>query len=253
MLGISATVRCEAVAWVSLLGVATFACQPGPRKADAFLATRVPTAHLDSVIKAADSVPLPLGDARLLMGAVLQAGFGAKLPHDTMTIAEILTWARTAQARRDSADAEATRLASAERAREEQLRQELDSVLTVAVVSKGFLGSDLEAGRYEDFITLTFAYQNKGTKAIRAFRGSVIFLDVFGDTIYSAGLKVDDPLGPGQTRRESGRTIKYNQFMATHQRLRNTELSNMKIIWQPTDVIFADGTKLSVTEDSPSP
>src|SRR3989442_9147249 len=35
--------------------------------------------------------------------------------------------------------------------------------------------SDLE--RYQDFISLTFAYRNRGTKSIQAFQGDVSFLD----------------------------------------------------------------------------
>ena len=131
--------------------------------------------------------------------------------------------------------------------------RQLDSLLVVTVVNKSYLPKEPEAERYQDYISLTFAYRNKGTKAIRAFEGDVTFLDAFGDTIYSAHLKVDEPIAPGRTRQEPGRIIKYNPLRVAHERLRNTALSKMKVVWQPSDVIFLDGTRLSLTADRETP
>src|SRR5205807_189377 len=191
----------------------------GSRDAErTFLATRVPVARLDSVLKAADSVRLPLAAARALLGVVAESGFAARAPHDTMTVAEILTWARAEQARKRQADAAAS-----------------------------------AADRYEDYISLAFAYQNTGAKAMRAFQGDATFLDAFGDSIYSAHLKVDLALAPGQTRREPPRIVRFNPFRVAHQRLRDTPLEKMKLVWQTTDVVFADGTRLSLAADHEAP
>jgi len=229
----------------SLLSGALLGCGSRARD-DAFLATRVPVARLDSVLRAADSVRLPLADARTLLRLSAGIGFAVQAPHDTMTIAQILAWARAEHAQQESADAEAT---AAERARQDELRRQLDSVLTATVVSKTYLPTNPDAERYEDYISLTFAYRNKGTKAIRAFQGDVTFFGGVGDTIYNAHLDVDLPLGPGQTRQEPGRIIKYNPSRTEHQRLRSTPLSKMNVVWQPSDVVFADGSRVSLTAD----
>jgi len=237
------------IACASLLNGALVGCRSRARE-NRFLAARIPVAGLDSALKAGDSVRLPLADARALLEIVAETGFAAKLPRDTMTLAEILEWGRAEHARKESAAAQAT---AAARARGEEVKRQLDSLLTVTVVNKGYLPKDPDAERYEDYISLTFAYRNKGTKAIRAFQGDVAFLDAFGDTIYSAYLKVDAPLGPGQTWREPGRIIKYNPFRTEHQRLRNTPLSKLRVVWQPSDVIFADGRRVSLTADRDAP
>ena len=207
-------------------------------------------ARLDSVLQAADTVRLRLADARTLLGVVAETGFATRLPHDTMTLAEILVWGRAERARKDSLHAVT---AAAERTRQEERMRQLDSLLVVTVVNKSYLPKDPEAERYQDYISLTFAYRNKGTKAIRAFEGDVTFLDAFGDTIYSAHLKVDEPIAPGRTRQEPGRIIKYNPLRVAHERLRNTALSKMRVVWQPSDVIFLDGTRLSLTADRETP
>src|SRR2546430_14535395 len=98
---------------IGLLAATAAACDS--RGAErTLLATRVPVARLDSVLKAADSVRLPLGAARILSGVAAESGLAARTPHDTMTVGEILTWARAEQIRKKQVDAAA---AAAERRR----------------------------------------------------------------------------------------------------------------------------------------
>ena len=77
------------------------------------------------------------------------------------------------------------------------------------------------------------------------------FLDATGDTIYSAHLKVDGPIAPGKTRREPGRIIRYDPFRPGHQRLRSTPLGKLKVVWQPSDAVFADGSRLTLAGSEP--
>jgi len=210
------------------------------------LATRVPVARLDSVLQAADSVRLPLGEARILAAVAAESGLAGRTQHDTMTVGEILTWARAEQARKKQVDAAAS---AAERARQDSIRKLLEPLLAVTIVKKMYLPKDPASEQYEDYISLAFAYQNKSTKPMRAFQGDATFLDTFGDSIYSAHLKVDLALSPGQTRREPARIVRFNPFRVAHQRLRDTPLEKMKLVWQTTDVVFADGTRLSLATD----
>jgi len=235
--------------WASLLGATVVAC--GSRGEErSFLAKRVPVARLDSVLRAADSVRLPLADTRALIGVVAESGFAARAPHDSMTVAEILIWARAEQARKHQADAAAS---AAELARRDSVKRLLDPLVAVTVVKKSYLPKDPDSEQYEDYISLGFAYQNKGMKPIRAFQGDATFLDTFGDSIYSAHLKVDMSLAPGQSRREPARIVRFNPFRVAHQRLRDTPLTNLRLIWQTTDVVFADGARLSLASERASP
>ena len=229
------------VVCASLLAAGLSGCRS---REDAFRATRVPVSRFDSVLKSADSVRLPLADARLLLGVAADSGFAVKAPHDTMTMTDILVWARAEQARKAQVDAAA---AAAERARQDSIRKLLEPLVAVTVVKKTYLPRNPDAEQYEDYISLGFAYQNKGAKAIRAFQGDATFLDTFGDSIYSAHLKVDLPLTPGQTRREPARIVRVNPFRLAHQRLRDTPLDKMKLVWKTSDVVFADGSRLSLT------
>jgi hypothetical protein len=224
------------VAVIGLLTSMLSACQSRAHE-KAFLSARIPVVRLDSVVHASDSLRLTLADARTLLSVSADTTFVRQAPKDTMTVAEILAWGRAEAARRRQAQTEET---AAARAHRDSLRHELDSALVVSVVNKTFLAKDPEQERYEDYISLAFAYRNKGTRTIAAFQGDVTFFDTFGDTIYSAHLKVDGPLRPGRTLREPERIVRYDPFRTAHQRLRNTPLSRMKVVWQSTDGIFAE-------------
>src|SRR2546427_10908611 len=106
-----------------LLCGAVLACG-SRRRDDAFLASRVPVDRLDSVLGAADSVHLRLARARTLLRVVAESDFAAKLPHDTMSIAEIVAWGRAQHVQRGSVAAAA---AAAPRGAEGARRRELDS------------------------------------------------------------------------------------------------------------------------------
>src|SRR5205814_8271524 len=94
-----------------LLGAVLSGCRS---REHAFRATRVPVVRFDSALKAADSVRLPLADARLLLAVAADSGFALKAPHDTMTMADILAWPHAERARKAKVDAAAL---AAERAR----------------------------------------------------------------------------------------------------------------------------------------
>src|SRR5436190_9135487 len=85
------------LACAGLLGAVLSGCRS---REHAFRATRVPVVRFDSVLKTADSVRLPLADARLLLAVAADSTFAVKAPHDTMTMTDILVWAHAEQARK---------------------------------------------------------------------------------------------------------------------------------------------------------
>src|SRR5437870_1306745 len=130
----------------SLLVGALSGCRSRER---AFLAARVPVARLDSILAASDSVRLPLADARLLLAVVAESGFAVRAPHDTMTVTEILAWARAEQARKTKVDAAAV---AAEQVRQDSVKRLLEPLLAVTVVKKTYLPKDPASEQYEDYI-----------------------------------------------------------------------------------------------------
>jgi len=159
------------------------------------------------------------------------------------TVGQVIDEQRKILAEAEAKEREQKRLAEEARKKEEALIAELLKHLTVTVYEKGFQEANIYSGVYQDKITFKIAMHNKSERPIRAFRGTVVFKDLFGTEIDSIGLSYDTVLGQGKKKNETY-TIDYNQFMDRRQRLRSTALANMKVEWRPKTILFADGTKL---------
>lgn len=97
----------------------------------------------------------------------------------------------------------------------------------------------LDYGRSE--ITFAVNFSNSTGKEIRAFDGVLIFTDLLGNEILSAGLAVNDSLAAGGFIEWEGK-LDYNQFISSHERLRNAETENTKVIFALEKILFSDGT-----------
>ena len=159
------------------------------------------------------------------------------------TVGDIIEEERAFLAAAEARQAEEDRLAAEAQAAADARVAELRQALTLTIFDKGFRPSDVRNGQFEDFILIQAAYENTSGKDIRAFRGSVQFADLFGKEIYTTTLTISDHLAAGANATWSGQ-IRYNQFKADHQALRNTALEDMNIGWRPASIMFADGTTI---------
>lgn len=125
----------------------------------------------------------------------------------------------------------------ARQAKQDELK-ELKETLTVALVEKDFKKID-----YQDYITLKIAIQNEREKDIRAFKGTLRFKDVFGDTIMNVGFKHDEKLKAKDKTIWNG-SVKYNMFKDSDKKFKNTDLKNIVLEWLPEQIIFDDKTKI---------
>lgn len=139
------------------------------------------------------------------------------------------------------------RLAAEARARHDAQVSALRHALTIALVDKGYRPADYENFEYESYITLQLAMHNNGTKTIRAVNGSLDFENPLGDSIYSTSFEDTDNIAPGKTIEWDGST-KYNQFDDSLTRFRDASLHDMKLVWEPKEILYTDGSRLEVTE-----
>lgn len=129
-------------------------------------------------------------------------------------------------------------LAEKAKLEEEEKRQRLGSALTVAMYDKGFEKYD-----YQEYLTYSLAFENKTEKDIRAFKGSISIQDLFDTEIKSINLTIDDPIKAGETFKGTY-TTEYNQFRDEDTRLKSKDMDDLKVVWTPEKIIFADGTTL---------
>jgi hypothetical protein len=230
-----------------LLAVSLIACSKDPRT------VRVTEANKDRFVEEIkDFKGLTVDESRLLFAFLMRhnlaSGLG-KTPPSLVgkTVGNLIAEQRTFETDAKKREEEQVRLAAEARAKEDALAAELRKAISLTVFEKRFLGSDAMAGRYQDYITTKCVYENTSGKDIRAFNGSVRFTDLFDKPILESSLTITDPIKAGAKATWNG-SINYNQFIDSHQSLRNTDLKDMKVVWIPKSIIYADGSRVGSTE-----
>lgn len=145
----------------------------------------------------------------------------------------------------EAKEKEAKRLADEAAKKEAELAAELIKYVSIAPFKKRFRSADFMSGDYEDKVIIDFVFENKGPKDIKAFKGTGKFKDLFGEVIRESEMTYDEGIKSGSKVNWTG-ALKYNQFMASNTKFRDTDLANMKFEWVPKAIIFSDGSKLGV-------
>lgn len=131
--------------------------------------------------------------------------------------------------------------AEAKAEEEKQARLAAEAAAKAAALRKLIVVSMFDAreisGFMSDALEVKFAYQNDSGKNIRAFQGRVQFKDVLGNKLEDWNLKVLTPVKAG----ERGTVTERYPFMVAPS-LRNKKLEDLKLEWQPSKIVFEDGT-----------
>jgi hypothetical protein len=166
----------------------------------------------------------------MLTGYIMLAKLGGK-EIEGKTYAEILQSAKNFKSEQEQ-------LAAKAKKDDEDKRARLGAALTVAMYDKGYKKED-----YQEYLEYALAFENKSNKDIRAVKGSIEITDLFGTKIKAINIVMDDGIPAHQTMKNTF-TTEYNQFMEDDKRLANKEMKDIKVIWTPVKIIFADGTSL---------
>lgn len=161
------------------------------------------------------------------------------LPLVGKTVGELIELQRQWDKEQAAEEALQKKLEEEAKAKEEALVAELRNSLTVKVNSKKLTTED-----YENNFRFLVTYQNNTKKDIKAFQGRVVFFDLFGDRVLGLDLKIIGPLKSGQTGTWAG-GFRYNQFEEKHIQLKDTELKDLKVAWEPEKILFVDGTTIT--------
>ena len=194
-----------------------------------------------------DSKGLTVDENRMLMAYMMRYSIGSSMEHDETlnpigkTVGELVNNERDFETKQKQQEADQARLTAATQAKENALHVELREDILLTVVSKGFEAADYQANRMRDAISLSCVYKNRSKKGIRAFTGIIQFSDLFGKKIKDVHMTITDPIEADNTGDWFG-SLNYNQFMDDDIQLRNTSLSDMKVEWLPSSIIYSDGS-----------
>tara|TARA_B110000902_G_C14021681_1_gene480564 strand:- start:62 stop:727 length:666 start_codon:yes stop_codon:yes gene_type:complete len=173
----------------------------------------------------------------LLAGSVFRLKLKDKKLEE-MTYAEILEDGKKWKAEQEKIEAEQKALAEKAAKDEAERIKKLTESVIVSCFEKGYSEVD-----YQDYITYKFVILNKSEKAIRAVKGDITFTNLFDEKIKSLSFVYDKPIEAGEQVNWDA-TTEYNQFMSGDKTLKNKDLKDLKVVWNPEKIIFEDGTTL---------
>jgi hypothetical protein len=119
--------------------------------------------------------------------------------------------------------------------------------ISVGILGKGFHNRNIYNGDFDDDFAVTTQYHNLSRKTISGVMGTLSFYDQFGSRITGFKIEYQKDLRPGAAVAVP-EYYRYNQFVHEDQKLRETPLSKLKIVWEPKRVNFADGSYLSARD-----
>ena len=150
---------------------------------------------------------------------------------------------------KESAELEAKKAAAEKKAQEEQAAKKsiLDKAVTVILLEHGAMPK----GQYEfdDKYYVILKITNTSNKAIAGIKGSIKFIDKFGDTLSDSTIKLDfedtgGKLAVGQSYEWKGEKSVQMYGGGQEKKLLDTPTESLKFIYEPETIIFDDGTKI---------
>lgn len=167
------------------------------------------------------------------------------------TVSTIIGDQRTYDADKLAQEQAQRKLAEEGRARRQARTRELDSVLTIALVDKGFQDADAMNGEYNSYVTFVLVLKNRTNRPIRSFEGKIHFENTLGNDVDVISLTYEHLMGPN-ARVDWNGTVRFNQFDRGDVALREARIENLHLRWEPKAILFADGTRLEQLQSTES-
>ena len=143
-------------------------------------------------------------------------------------------------------------LKAALQAKRDAATKAMRDAVTVTLVSKkikpeyGYSGILMDTN-----LDITFGYKNNTTKDIAGVKGLISIRDLFGDKISDFLVSNDDTIPAGKSITWSGsRSVQYASGDNKDRKLAELDDSKYKVVWEPRMIVFSDGTKLTLPDDS---
>ena len=121
-----------------------------------------------------------------------------------------------------------------------------ERILEALVSNKHFVPADYDRGRFRKSVVWDCEYTAVGLrKPARAIKGELVFCDLFHEPQLTVRTTIDDAIEPGDSLAVRSVGIDYVDILQHHRWLLNTDLQDMVVLFNVTQILYADGTKES--------
>lgn len=135
-------------------------------------------------------------------------------------------------------------------AEREAAMAKLREAVTVTLVSKktsverGYSGMVMD-----EHISVVVGYKNNTDKDVAGVKGHLAIKDIFGEDLSGFNISNDDTIkAGGSITWTGGRSMKYGMNSSKDRKFSSLEEDKYKVTWEPEQIVFKDGTKLSVPD-----
>lgn len=182
-------------------------------------------------------------ERRLMAAYAVRRAFSGS-PGQDKPIRAVLADQRAFEAEAQRREAEALVVAQRVAAEQEAAQRVMFDTVAVGLVSFEARQPNYQARRYSQDVALTVGFENKTDRPIRAIRGVLHFADSFEAPIKDITFTYEGGVGPRDTATwRAG--VEINQFIAEDMKLFTADPATLRFRWEPTGILFADGTLLS--------
>jgi hypothetical protein len=156
------------------------------------------------------------------------------------TYKKLLELSRSAFTSRVLNDIKANDEVSLKKSLEQAKTDSMRNIISVSLFSK-----DYNDNGFKESIQMKFNLHNNGEKDIRAFKGEIIFKDVFGDILKKYNMECDVLIAAHQAIVYNAQ-IKYDQLLDSDVKLLNSDISDIQFVFDPKLILFDDGSKMTL-------
>ena len=178
-------------------------------------------------------------DTTLLRFYINNKFFSGTAVKQNMTYKQLLEQARLAFISRELDDIKTNEEIALKKAEDHAKTDSMRNVISVSLVSKDN-NNDIN-----DIIQVKFNIHNNNEKDIRAFRGDIIFKDVFGDVLKKYDMECDILIAAHQSIMYNAQ-IKYDELSNADIKFLNADVSDLQFVFDPKLILFDDGSRMSL-------
>ena len=98
-----------------------------------------------------------------------------------------------------------------------------------------------EPGEVDDNLAFLITFHNDGPVGIVAYKGEIVFKDMYGDSIMSFEADISKAISSNMSNTWFGGVV-YDARNASHRKILNMDIKNIIIDFKPEKIVYSDGT-----------
>lgn len=120
--------------------------------------------------------------------------------------------------------------------------------IKVVCTDKGQLPENLDKWRFSNYATFVFELTNNSDKAIKGVQGILHINDLFGTPIMDVKCNfTGHTIQPNETYVNKDLSYEVNEFRDKDMKLYNEDYSDLNFEYEPTTIVFTDGTSVTLS------